>query len=238
MIRIALVAEGVTDFEVIGAAVESMLDDRPFTMTLLQQEESVAFTGGGAAGPLGGGWRGVYRWCLQSRDRRGRLGDEPLFLFYDLLILHLDADVAGEDPARHPHHPIPELNGILPCQGPCPPPRDSTDPLRGIMLSWLNVTASPRDTVLCTPSKSTEAWVMAICFPQDRDMQKQGWECHMDPEARLAQQPKPKRFRKCRNDYNRRKSEFKAGWPNLAVRLTEAGRFDQDFRAATAMIHS
>jgi len=44
-VRIALVAEGVTDYEVVRAAVWSMLKGRSFDLKLLQPEGSVAFTG-------------------------------------------------------------------------------------------------------------------------------------------------------------------------------------------------
>src|ERR1700692_65308 len=53
-LRIALVAEGVTDYEVLRAAVESMLNGQSFDIKLLQPEGSVAFTGAGNAGPRGG----------------------------------------------------------------------------------------------------------------------------------------------------------------------------------------
>jgi hypothetical protein len=100
-VRIALVCEGVTDYEVLRAAIESMLNDRSFDLKMLQPEGSVAFTGAGAAGPLGGGWKGVYKWCLQAAQRGGGcLSGDPLFQGYDLLVLHLDADVADEDPAN------------------------------------------------------------------------------------------------------------------------------------------
>src|ERR1700722_5774291 len=102
-LRIALVAEGVTDYEVLRAAIESMLNGQSFDIKLLQPEGSVAFTGTGNAGPLGGGWRGVYKWCLQAAERGGgRVRDDPLFIAYDILVLHLDADVAREDPANYP----------------------------------------------------------------------------------------------------------------------------------------
>jgi hypothetical protein len=108
-VRIALVAEGITDYVVLRAAVESMLDGRSFILTLLQPEGSVAFTGAGEAGPLGGGWKGVHKWCLQSAARGGgSLSGDPLFIGHDLLVVHLDADVAGEDMAGH-----------LPCAQPC-----------------------------------------------------------------------------------------------------------------------
>lgn len=232
-LRIALVAEGVTDYEVLNAAIEFMLNGRSFVLTLLQPEGSIAFTGGGNAGPLGGGWKGVYRWCLQATQRSGgKLSDDPLFLGQDLLLLHVDADVAGEDPSKNAANPIPELAGMLPCDQPCPPPSATTDSLRKVILSWVGEAKTPPKTVLCTPSKSTEAWVMAAFFPKDKEMARQGWECHPKPESRLGQQPVRKRFTKNQQDYADRKSEFQTGWTSVVANLSEARRFQDDFMAA------
>lgn len=232
-LRIALVAEGVTDYEFLNAAIESMLNGRSFVLTLLQPEGSIAFTGGGNAGSFGGGWKGMYRWCIQAVQRSGgKLSDDPLFLGQDLLLLHLDADVAGEDPSNSTIDPVQELAGMLPCEQPCPPPTATTDSLRNVMLSWVGEALTPPKTVLCTPSKSTEAWVMAACFPKDKEMVKQGWECHAKPESRLGQQPVRKRFAKNQHDYSEQKSEFQAKWPSVVARLTEARRFQDDFMAA------
>lgn len=233
ILRIALVAEGVTDREVLNAAIESILNGRSFILTLLQPEGSVAFSGGGNAGSFGGGWKGVYRWCIQATLRSGgKLSDDPLFFGYDLLLLHLDADVAGEDPANSPIAPIPELAGVLPCEQPCPPPSATTDVLRKTILSWVGEAAPPPKTVLCTPSKSTEAWVMAAIFPKDKEVVKSSWECYPKPENRLGQQPKKNRFGKNQPDYEARKSELRDAWPSVVVRLTEARRFQDDFVAA------
>jgi hypothetical protein len=232
-IRIALVGEGITDFEVLRAAIDSMLNGRSFDLKLLQPEGSVAFAGRGNAGPLGGGWKGVYRWCRQAALRgEGSLRADPLFIETDLLILHLDADVAGEDPANDPIDPIPDLAGLLPCEQACPPPSATTDALRVVMLSWVGETETPPQTVLCTPSKSTEAWVMAAFFPNDREMIRKGWECHADPGRRLAQQPKARRFSKRQANYEARAPELRAGWTTVAARLSEAKRFNSDFVAA------
>ena len=205
-LRIALVAEGITDYVILNAAIESMLGGRSFVLTLLQPEGSIAFSGGGNAGPFGGGWQGVYRWCIQAVQRsKGKLSNDPLFLGQDLLLLHLDADVAGEDPPNS----IPELAGTLPCEQLCPPSSATTDALRMIILSWIQENQTPPKTVLCTPSKSTEAWVMAAFFPEDTEMTKQGWECHPKPENRLGQQSKGQRFAKNQQDYTKRKSDFR-----------------------------
>lgn len=232
-LRIALIAEGVTDYEILHAAIEAMLGDRSFVLTLLQPEGSIAFTGGGNAGTFGGGWKGVYRWCIQAVQRsEGRLRDDPLFLGQDLLLLHLDADVAGEDPAKCPIDPIPELAGILPCEQTCPPPTATTNSLRAVILSWIGETQIPPKTILCTPSKSTEAWVMAAFFPLDKEMIRHGWECHPKPERRLGQQPVRVRFAKNQWDYAERKSSFQQSWPSVVASLSEARRFQNEFMAA------
>lgn len=237
MMTIALVAEGVTDYEVLRAAVESMLGERSFDLKILQPEGSVAFSGGGNAGPFGGGWKGVYQWCLQAADRGdGQLRNDPLFLHYDLLLIHLDADVASEDPANTVIDPIPALAGILPCEEDCPPPSATTDRLRQAILTWLGEAATPPKTILCTPSKNTEAWVIAMVFPEDSEMAKPNWECHPTPDTRLAQQPKSHRIAKKRADYQARSAEFKDGWPAAVARLSEARRFQDEFTVAAHLV--
>jgi hypothetical protein len=236
-IRIALVGEGVTDFEVLRAAIDSMLNGRSFDLKLLQPEGSVAFTGEGNAGPLGGGWKGVYKWCRQAALRGGgSLSGDPLFIGYDLLILHLDADVAGEDPANDRIDPVPDLAGVLPCEQPCPPPAATTGALRLVILSWAGEGQTPPRTVLCTPSKSTEAWVMAAFFPNDREMARKGWECHANPEVRLAQQPLAHRFSKRQADYEARALRLRVACPAIAAKLSEAQRFQDDFMTAVQVL--
>jgi hypothetical protein len=236
-IRIALVGEGVTDFEVLRAAIDSMLDGRSFDLKLLQPEGSVAFTGGGNAGPFGGGWKGVYKWCRQAALRGGgSLSGDPLFIGYDLLILHLDADVAGEDPANDLIDPVLDLAGLLPCEQACPPPSATTGALRLVILSWVGETRTPPRTILCTPSKSTEAWVMAAFFPNDREMTRRGWECYPNPDSRLAQQRSSQRFSKRQADYEARAPELGVGWPAIAAKLSEAKRFQEDFMTAVQVL--
>src|SRR5258708_36174612 len=91
-LRVGVVAEGWTDRSVIEAAVAALLGDRPYDLNLLQPEDPAT------TAPFGGqrqfGWAGVYRWCRESVDRAGRLGADISLQTYDLIILHLDADVA------------------------------------------------------------------------------------------------------------------------------------------------
>ncbi len=244
-IRIALVAEGVTDYHVLFAAIESMLEGRPFNLKLLQPEGSVAFIGDGDAGALGGGWRGVYKWCLQAVLRSGSLRDDPLFLNYDIVILHVDADVAHADPAKDKRFPIPELAGVLPCGKHCAShpktmdcsiTRAAADALRTILLSWVGETEMPRQTVLCTPSKSTDTWVMYALFPADSVMEKCGWECHPKPANRLSQQPIAKRIPKDAKSYGDSKPKLRERWPTVSTSLYEARRFKDAFLMVAAAV--
>src|SRR5208337_1977468 len=101
-----------------------------------------------------GGWPGVCRWCLQSADQgNGRLRNNPLFFFHDLLVLQLDADVAKESYRRgNIQDPFPGRQ-TLPCKEPCPPPSATTDRLRQVALRWMGEVTVPPRTVFCTPSK-------------------------------------------------------------------------------------
>src|SRR6266446_746609 len=134
-----------------NAAVTALLGKRDFSLIQLQPEDSLAF------GKTGTGWPGIYHWCRQAADQgTGSLSNNAVFDSYDLLLLHVDADVADHTYASGN---IATTAIDLPCQKPCPPPSDTTDALREVVLSWLGEALIPSYTVFCTPSKSIEAWV-------------------------------------------------------------------------------
>lgn len=87
-LRIALVAEGPTDYVVIEAALKSVLA-KPFTMELLQPEAT--------QGIMGTGWCGVLKWCQEAHQRHhGSIDTDPTLVGFDLIIIHLDVDVASK----------------------------------------------------------------------------------------------------------------------------------------------
>lgn len=227
-LRIALVAEGPTDRVVIEAGLRAMLADREFVLNQLQPEGSAVF------GQTGSGWVGVCRWCRQSAQRGGGAlrGDELLFQNHDLLVLHLDADVAGAQYQNGSLTPRP-TEGALPCEEPCPPASATTNRLRTVLLTWCGEIAVPERTVICIPSKCTEAWVLAALFPDDGAVH-QGIECFVHPESRFGQQRKARRIRKTQRDYIERAADLEGRWPLLTApgALVEALRFQLDFLAA------
>ena len=229
-LRIGLVAEGITDKLVIQAAIESLLGERRFILRLLQPEESLPLELSAPTLSQGKGWGGVYLWCEGVRQRNGgRLDGDLLFSGYDILIMHLDADVAGKS---YSDCEIEDLTGDLPFTEKCPPASATTDHMRSVLLRWLGETATPDKTVLCTPSKSCETWVIAALFPDDPVMIRKGWECHPKPESRLGTKPKAVRVTKSKAGYEAVQEKISAAWPRLRAELSEAGRFSDDFVCA------
>ncbi len=229
-LRIGLVAEGITDKLVIQAAIENLLGERRFILRLLQPEESLPLELSAPTLSQGKGWGGVYLWCEGVRQRNGgRLDGDLLFSGYDILIMHLDADVAGKN---YSDCEIKDLTGDLPFKEKCPPPSATTDRLRSVLLRWLGETSIPAKTVLCTPSKSCETWVIAALFPDDAVMVRKGWECHPKPESRLGTKPKAVRVTKSKAGYEAVQEKISAAWPRLRAELSEAGRFSDDFVSA------
>lgn len=226
-LRIAAAVEGPTDAIVLRAALNSFVkNSAEFVFETLQPEESVAFRSA-----TGTGWGGVYRWARQSADEGGgSVSGSSVLSFHDLLIVQVDADVAGNTYANASIHDPPFRD--LPCKQPCPPPSRTTDALRAVVLRWLGEAQCPAQVVICTPSQSIETWVVAAVWPDNAIVRRGNWECHQDPEGQLRALPKRTRFRKAMRDYRERQNQITLAWPNLSATLTEAARFETEFLTA------
>ncbi len=66
-LRISYVVEGATDYLVLDGLVEMFLGTRDYIPTQIQPPSSEYSNN---QGPLGGGWKGVLKWCEQ-------LGSDP-----------------------------------------------------------------------------------------------------------------------------------------------------------------
>lgn len=225
-LRIALIAEGPTDHIVLEAALNSILSDRSYVLNLLQPETCQSFENELTFGTTGSGWGGVYAWCHQAVARSGHIEEDPLFIGHDVLIIHLDADVANQ---TYEMANISETIKDLPCAMLCPPPNSTTDQLRNVVLRWIGQSRLPQRVVFCTPSKSMEAWVMKALFPHDREARKRNWECYPKPARRLGQQTVEKRIQKSVRDYENNKKEIESRWQAIVKELTEAKRFQEEF---------
>jgi hypothetical protein len=229
-IRVAVVAEGPTDAIVIQSALQTIFEDRSFVLTQLQPEGSIAF------GEFGGGWAGVYRWCKQSRQRgHGRVSnDELVFSSYDLLVVHVDAEIAAED-YGNAGITREDKDKDFPGLQPCPPASATSDSVRKLLLDWCGETAPTVKVVLCVPCMNMETWVVACLFPDDAAvMGPPPWECHQNPGSRLAQQPVKFRIRKSQADYRNMSAGLTERWPSIASAngLSQAKRFDDEVVSA------
>ena len=229
-LRIAAAVEGPTDVIVLQAVLTALLPDTDFEFQTLQPEGSVAFGSASFSG-TGAGWAGVYRWSRQAaREGGGSVSGSSALSNHHVLIVHVDADVASETYASGNIRDAPCDD--LPCEEPCPPPDGTTNALRAVILNWLGEHEYPPRIVLCTPSKSIEAWVLAAVWPEGNVVRRNDWECRPNPERQLAALPIHRRFRKRVDDYRRRQGEIEAAWPKVSARLTEAKRFESEFLAA------
>ncbi|MGO9274766.1 MAG: hypothetical protein ACLQOO_31815 [Terriglobia bacterium] len=156
-----------------------------------------------------------------------------MFLTYDLLILHLDADVAGKDYADAR---IADMANDLPCSQPCPPPEASTNALRKVMLGWIGENVAPPKTVFCTPSMMTETWVLCALYPPADLAIKEDLECIPNPDHRLQAQPKTGRLisrgKKNVSVYQMRAPEITQAWDRVRARCSETDRFSADLTAS------
>lgn len=225
-IRVALVAEGPTDRVVIEAGLRAALP-RSFVLTLLQPEATRSSAGPGW-GATGTGWGGVFKWCTSFRQRGAPSVDlDATLSLFDLVIFHLDADVADKSYADCGPEVVAAAVELppLPCALPCPPPIQTVQAMETLLLGWLGIPQIGNKGVLCIPSKSSETWLTAALFP-DRQHLVDGLECRFDLEVQLAQLPKLDRIRKNERQYSVRAPAVTQHWQRVVQMCSQAARFD------------
>lgn len=221
-LRIALIAEGPTDYVVIEAALKAILD-RPFILNQLQPE---------ATRPdMGSGWGGVLKWCYKAAQRCPvTIAEDPTLIGYDLVILHLDLDVAtfsyadcgnkAEALAQKQHW------GRLPCARPCPPVTDSCEALQQVLQTWLHP-ATLGTTILCIPAQSTGTWLAAAYLPDSHELLDEA-ECNTQLESRLVHLSLRNRVKKNRRDYQKRAENITDNWVRVKNICSQAVSFESD----------
>lgn len=229
-LRIALVAEGPTDYEIIHAALRAVLP-QSFVMTLLQPE---------ATRPaMGGGWGGVLKWCLDANQRHaGALDTDPTLAGFDLLILHLDVDVAH----RKYDDCGPEISALardrhweaLPCCQPCPPVADTCAQLERVLNSWLGRAIPGDKTLFCLPAQSSGAWLAAAVLPSGHDLLAEP-ECDVSLESKLTQLPRNARIKKSVPAYRQQAPQITAHWDAVKQVCTQAACFEQGVLATLGL---
>lgn len=224
-LRIAVAVEGPTDRIALQAIVAALIPNQDFVLQVVQPEVSAAFASSHFGG-FGGGWPGVCRWCRQSAtEGGGSVLHSTVLCNHDLVIVHVDADVAGMTYASG-NIPRPASDD-LPCEEPCPPASATTNRLRAVVSNWLGLT-DDGPVVLCVPSKSMDSWMVAAVLPDFVAASRTPWECVHAPFALL---PRALRFPKSQQGYEAKKGQLTSAWPQVSSQLAEASRFEHDFRS-------
>ncbi len=178
--RIALIAEGKTDKLVIEAAIESILGHKRFSVTQLQPDEGAYEIGRGTidSAHRSDGWNGVYRWCRDTHKMGSGSIEGTGLEDFDLVIVHIDADVAGStyQAANIADNPTNDL----PCVQPCPPAEDTVDVLESVLKTWLPALMTTRNVIPCIPSQCTESWVAVALYAHTDHEITAGIECRTD----------------------------------------------------------
>ncbi|HQV21742.1 MAG: hypothetical protein H6996_03360 [Moraxellaceae bacterium] len=227
-LRIALIAEGKTDYIIIEAALNAILP-KPFILTMLPTENTRS--------ELGEGWGKVLKWCQEfthinpNVDTRS-LATDPTLMDFDLIIIHIDADVAEKSYADY-GTAVAQATAtlpILPCSQPCPPPSNTVSQLQQLLLAWLGITQKDAKTVFCVPSKAGEAWLAAAILPEAHPLLT-GIECNLNLETRLSVLPKALKVRKSVREYQSRASTITKNWTTVTALCSQAAIFHQDIEA-------
>jgi hypothetical protein len=226
-LRIALVAEGPTDYEVIQAALKAVLPE-PFVMIQLQPEAT--------GGMMGTGWCGVLKWCQAAQQRHsGSLNTDPTLVGFDLLIIHLDVDVASRQYADCGTlvADIAQENNWrdLPCAQQCPPISNTVDLLVKTIESWLGSSTAGDRTLFCLPAQSSGTWLAAAVLPSAHPLLVDS-ECNLSLESRLGQLPLKERIKKTTREYRLHAPRITAQWAQVKQVCTQAEHFEQLVLAA------
>lgn len=141
MIRVGIVAEGKSDCLALEELLRAIHPDIDF----LRLRPDMTLVSGSPHG-----WKGVKAWCQQEGGRLETLLTGVTGLPVHLLVIHVDCSMA---------HNVGALRA-------CPPARTTADALREVIVrDWLGQPSLPNFVILATPSRTTDAWVVAALDP-------------------------------------------------------------------------
>jgi hypothetical protein len=169
-VKIGTIVEGPTDRLFLETIIAKLCPGDHIYLPLQPADNSASF------GRTGTGWKGVRRFCYdvwQSLDSNiaALIRDHQI----DLLIIHIDADIALEhDLQENITYPVENV------RQPCPPILPTVQNLKEVVARWLNLHSAdrfPSEVVLAIPSQDTENWLFAALFPDDVLCRQPDYEC-------------------------------------------------------------
>ena len=223
-LRISYIVEGKTDFTILDAVVDHLLDGKDYVPNQIQPPTSDY---AGDQGPLGGGWKGVLQWCKIQGDESADIGGFANSLVLrncDYLVIHVDADIAEED----------ELSSFD--LGSADAPTSTCDNIRNHIRALLGGYSVPGQLTICVPAQCTEAWVFVAIYTNELD-RYQPIECRREVERLLIGRPeklvrdKSGSAKKDTRKYQTSAQNLIRNWPVVVNNCIQASIFESDFKA-------
>lgn len=240
--NVGIIAEGPTDVEVIEGILRTVFAKdtfcfrtiSPTPQELQSQRKKEGF-----------GWGGVYRVCKDLREKLEML--TLMGAAFDLLVIHVDGDVAYKDYADIEEQP---LQNDLPCASVTAEVQEAGSSLEDVVCQWLNhSTDISIPVVLCLPFLSTETWAGQLLYPGEwTDIDEKTSEDIIYHRLFLLGQPKSgKERRLIRQKAGKMKKNTKgyqnlarqmtaAGWMGVTQRYVQAKRFDAALKEETRRV--
>lgn len=168
--KIGTIVEGPTDRLLLKAIVDEICPGEHEYLDLQPADVGESF------GERGSGWKGVRRFCIDIwQQLSANVADFIIDYQLDLLIIHIDADVAIERDLQEGL-----ASTVKDLLQPCPPITLTTAKLREVVAKWLNLERAdqlPARIVLAVPAQDSENWVFAALFPEDTLCKSHDYEC-------------------------------------------------------------
>ena len=157
----------------------------------------------------------------------GPFENDPTLALFDLVIIHLDADVADKAYADCGNVIAQDASDLpaLPCSRPCPPVVDTVNQLETVLLGWLGLSILDSKTLFCIPSKSSESWLAAALLP-DGHILLENLECNLTLADSLSRLPKAQRLRKSVREYRPKAQQITQQWSKVRGICSQARVFN------------
>lgn len=188
-----------------------------------------------------GGWGLIYAWCKDVIKKHGSLEKFITDTGIDLLVLQIDADVMYMKYTDCPSVAVEPSDYPIPISAPCPKvacsiPCHVIEEVPKLLNSWFRSASMPECVVLCTPSKSLDAWVVATMpmadFKSDRidpnliTILNSKLECTPNPEQCFDYSDK---IGKSLKSYRNYKKTIQANLDMMYTRCVMANTFKENF---------
>lgn len=227
--RIGIIAEGKTDIIVIKEILKQAFIDINYRVTVLSPTEDELL--GNVNKHEGFGWRSVYEVCRELTDCLQILGIGNKF---DIIIVHLDADVAQSsyDAAN-----INTKRKDLPCYDYTASIAENCEKLETVAKGWLDVRYWD-SIVFCIPHIATDIWPAYVLYDNSNglfyeampgnDLEQKMLRCGNKSVGKLVKR-KEGRIKKIPATYSAAMTRIDSGmWEKLKSNFSQFDKFNRD----------